>query len=89
MNSPTTEEPKCPACKSAKNLKYLWPSTQKPACVEANIARFRRCDWCGWTGDILTGTEYHIERMGVAGYFINRRFWSSLENWLESLGLCP
>lgn len=79
----------CPACKSAKNLKYLWPSTQKPGCVEAHMWRFQRCTWCGWTGDILTGHAYLIERAGLAGYFIDKRFYASLDSWFEELGLCP
>ncbi len=88
MNSNEFSHLKCPDCKQENFLKYLWPSTQKPDCVEDNVMYFQRCAYCGWTGNVLTGERYEIERAGLAGYFINKRFFSSLEAWFKTLGLC-
>lgn len=74
--------PQCPECKQIRMpLRFLFPSKQRDPHVENVIWRFQFCYRCSWTGDVVTGKRYKIERT-PSSIYVNGQTYSSLKSFL-------
>ena len=88
MNISKNRLKQCPQCGFFWTMKFVWPSPYPDPCVEANLWRFQRCDWCKWSGDVVTLKRYAFRRYKGLFFVDGVHHAGGFAGFLQSIGIC-